>query len=129
MSSRLILIFAALFMFTAIALGAFGAHAWQATLENHDNTDIFATASQYHFYHALALLGIGIYANIKPSIKILFVPILIIFGTSIFSGSLYILALSNIKWLGAITPVGGVLLLTAWVLFASSLIKQKHNND
>lgn len=129
MSSRLILIFAALFMFIAIALGAFGAHAWQVTLENYGNTATFTTASQYHFYHALALLGVGIYVDIKPNIKITFVPILMIFGTSIFSGSLYILALSNIKWLGAITPIGGALLLLAWAWLALSLIKQKHNND
>ena len=124
MPARLILLTATLFMFTAIALGAFGAHAWQATLETNGNSTIFATASQYHFYHALALLGIGIYAEIKPDIKLSAVPLLIIIGSSVFSGSLYILALSNIKWLGAITPIGGVLLLIAWAWFAFTLIKQ-----
>jgi len=100
--------------FLAVVCGAFGAHA----LKNRLPTDLMAiwqTAVQYHFWHTLALLGIGILLTQGAHSKWLTASgWLFSAGIVIFSGSLYILALSGMRWLGAITPVGGVLWLAAW---------------
>ncbi|MDR3633954.1 MAG: DUF423 domain-containing protein [Isosphaeraceae bacterium] len=103
----------------AVALGAFGAHGLKGKLEALQTTAIYHTAVQYHFYHALALLAVGLVALQGRS-----GPALVIAGWSftvgvlIFSGTLYALALSGIKWLGAITPIGGVALIFGWVALA-----------
>ena len=111
-------------MFLGISLGAFGAHAWQNVLTEHQTEKVFATASQYHFIHALALLWLGLYAKSCDQ-KLTVAASLILIGTLIFSGSLYVLALSGIRWLGAITPIGGVLLLVAWSLLLWHFIKNR----
>ena len=99
--------------FLAVALGAFGAHALRATLQTHDTTEIWKTAVLYHFLHALALVALGAFpATNKLS------PILLIVGIVLFSGSLYLLALTNIRWLGAITPIGGLCFLAGWLWLA-----------
>jgi uncharacterized membrane protein YgdD (TMEM256/DUF423 family) len=100
--------------FFAVALGAFGAHGLKNRLPV-DMMAIWQTAVQYQFWHTLALLGIGILLNQGMQSKWLtFSGWLFAAGIVIFSGSLYILSLSGIRWLGAITPVGGVLWLAAW---------------
>lgn len=91
----------------AIALGAFGAHAWEPILEANGRFDVFETASQYHFYAALFLLLVNLQAKVGAGL----VNSTILGGQIVFSGSLYLLALLNIGWLGAITPIGGVLLI------------------
>jgi len=104
---------ASLLCFLAVGLGAFGAHALKATLQAHDTTEIWKTAVLYHFLHALALLALGAFpATNKLS------PILFVAGIVIFSGSLYLLALTNIRWLGAITPIGGLCFLAGWLWLA-----------
>ncbi len=101
---------AAILCFLAVALGAFGAHALKGTLTANDTTEIWKTAVLYHFLHALALLTLGAFpATNKVS------PILFVTGIVIFSGSLYLLALTNVKWLGAITPLGGLCFLAGWI--------------
>ncbi len=99
--------------FLAVALGAFGAHALKGTLQANDTTEIWKTAVLYHFLHALALLALGAFpATNKLS------PLLFLAGIVIFSGSLYLLALTNIRWLGAITPIGGLCFLAGWIWLA-----------
>jgi len=125
MRSNTLLCIAIIMLLLAIALGAFGAHAWQKILDSHNTSAIFSTASQYHFYIALCLLALAIYAH-QPNAKPLkSTPLLLIAGTVFFSGSLYILALTGIRWLGAITPIGGSLLLIGLGLFAFRLITYK----
>ncbi|WP_420597502.1 DUF423 domain-containing protein [Deinococcus sp.] len=96
---------------TAVALGAFGAHALKATLSP-ENLAIFETGVRYQMYHGLGLLVLGAYPQQRRG------PKWLLAGTLIFSGSLYVLALSDIKVLGAITPIGGVLQLIGWGLVA-----------
>ena len=90
--------------------------------------DIFETGSQYHFIHALALLWLGLYRsnlNAEQGRYLSLTTYLFLIGTLIFSGSLYCLAITNVRWLGAITPIGGILLLSAWFMTALNLIKQR----
>ncbi len=111
--------------FLAVALGAFGAHALKAILDDY-GTGIWDTAVQYQMFHATAILIIGVLMSTKlignvATLK--WAAILMNLGILFFSGSLYVLALSGIKTLGAITPIGGVLFLTGWILIISSVIK------
>ena len=107
----------------AVALGAFGAHALKARLSP-DMLAIFETGVQYHFYHALGLLAVGmIAAHLPDSSLVKWSGSLMFFGILIFSGSLYILAITGIKWLGAITPIGGTAFITAWLLLAIAVLR------
>jgi uncharacterized membrane protein YgdD (TMEM256/DUF423 family) len=115
--SRTILVFAAILGFTGVAIGAFGAHGLQATLTANGTADTFQTASRYHMYHALALIGTAWLASRAKTGMIRAAGYLLFAGALIFSGSLYILAITNIKILGAVAPIGGVLMLAGWVCF------------
>ena len=101
---------AAVLCFLAVALGAFGAHGLRSTLEAHGMTDVWNKAVFYHFIHALALLVLALYGSINRGAWWLLVA-----GILLFSGSLYLLALTNVRWLGAVTPVGGLCFLAGWV--------------
>ncbi|TAE44872.1 MAG: DUF423 domain-containing protein [Cytophagia bacterium] len=98
----------------AVALGAFGAHALKDVLVANARLDTYELAVKYQFYHALLLIIIGILGVYLPEKWLYYAGYSIIGGIFIFSGSLYILALTNIKWLGAITPIGGLLFLIGW---------------
>ena len=100
---------AAVFGFFAVALGAFGAHALKGTLAANGMIDVWEKAVLYHFVHTLALLALAALPAISRVPAGLFVA-----GIILFSGSLYLLALTNIRWLGAITPVGGLCFLVGW---------------
>ena len=104
---------AAGFCFLAVALGAFGAHALKGTLAAHAMTDVWNKAVLYQFVHALALLVLAVLPATSRAASTLFVS-----GIALFSGSLYLLALTNVKWLGAITPLGGLCFLAGWVSLA-----------
>jgi uncharacterized membrane protein YgdD (TMEM256/DUF423 family) len=118
MSARLALTLAALLLFAAVGLGAFGAHALKARLAP-DMLAIWQTAVQYHAWHALALLAIGLYTMHRPDAPAIGVAAwLFVAGIAMFSGSLYALALSGTRGLGAITPFGGVAFLAGWLAFA-----------
>jgi uncharacterized membrane protein YgdD (TMEM256/DUF423 family) len=115
MNAKQILQLAGLSGTLAVGLGAFGAHSLEALLIQNGRLDTFQTAVNYHFYHTLALLGIGILAIIKPNWKgITFSAWCMVLGMLIFSGSLYVLSLSGITWLGAITPLGGLAFILGW---------------
>ena len=101
---------AAILGFLGVALGAFGAHGLKTILEAHATTAIWQTAVLYHLVHAVAAL----WASEKRSTVVWIWTA----GIVIFSGSLYLLAVTNIRWLGAITPFGGVLFLIGWGMVA-----------
>ena len=101
---------AAALCFLAVGLGAFGAHALKGTLQANDTTDVWSKAVLYHFVHALALLVLAALPAATRAASVLFVA-----GILFFSGSLYLLALTNVKWLGAITPLGGLCFLAGWL--------------
>ncbi|MGB9149036.1 MAG: DUF423 domain-containing protein [Burkholderiales bacterium] len=107
----------------AVLLGAFGAHALKSKL-NADMLAVFQTGVQYHFYHALGLLAVGLLASHLPeSAALRWSGWLMFAGIVIFSGSLYVLSTSGIRWLGAITPIGGVAFIVAWALLAIAVLK------
>jgi uncharacterized membrane protein YgdD (TMEM256/DUF423 family) len=113
--------------FIAVALGAFGAHALKTVLDDY-SAGIWDTAVQYQMFHAAAILIVGILMHpaILGEVKQLkMAKNCLNAGIIFFSGSLLVLALSGIKWLGAITPIGGVLFLTGWVLVIVAVTKAK----
>ncbi len=101
--------------FLAVALGAFGAHGLRTVLLRHDTSAIWETAAHYHLAHAVILLFI---ASREPWMR--WTWVLFCLGVLIFSGSLYVLAVTNHRVLGAVTPVGGVLLLAGWISLAAA---------
>lgn len=104
--------------FLAVALGAFGAHALKTRLAP-DLLAVYHTGVQYHFYHALGLLAVGMLSLQVPGSPLVRASgWLMLAGIAIFSGSLYALALTGVRWLGAITPIGGVSFLAAWLALA-----------
>jgi uncharacterized membrane protein YgdD (TMEM256/DUF423 family) len=100
---------AAALCFLAVALGAFGAHSLKQILETHGMLDVWNKAVLYHFIHAIALLVLALFGTINRGVWWLLFA-----GIFLFSGSLYIMALTNLRWLGAITPIGGLCFLTGW---------------
>lgn len=107
----------------SVATGAFGAHALEGELSEH-YLDVWQKATQYEMYHSLGLIGIGILSgttkmNLKAAGWMMFG------GIVIFSGSLYVLSLTQIKPLGAITPIGGVLFIASWVTLLVQALKIK----
>ena len=100
---------AAVLCFLAVALGAFGAHGLRSTLEAHGMLDVWNKAVFYHFIHAIALLALALYGTINRG-----GCLLLLIGILLFSGSLYLLALTNLGWLGPITPLGGLCFLAGW---------------
>ena len=98
----------------AVAAGAFGAHALRERLSP-DLLDTFQVGARYHLAHALALLATGWAAGRWPGGFTTTAGWLFVAGTLIFSGSLYVLALSGQRWLGAVTPLGGVALMAGWL--------------
>ena len=100
----------------SVMIGAFGAHALRATLEASGRLETFETAVKYQFYHTLALLAIGLLMYQIPDKWLYYAALAMIGGILIFSGSLYILCLTGVRWLGAITPIGGVLMIAGWVM-------------
>jgi uncharacterized membrane protein YgdD (TMEM256/DUF423 family) len=101
-----------------VALGAFGAHALSARLTP-ALLATFETGVRYHFYHALALIGVVVAIGRWPQSNL---PViagwLFVAGIVVFSGSLYLLALTGVRWLGAITPIGGVAFIAGWLCLA-----------
>ncbi|MEX0617719.1 MAG: DUF423 domain-containing protein [Pseudohongiellaceae bacterium] len=112
--AKLFLLLAAVNGFLSVSLGAFAAHGLRERLSP-ELLATFQTGVQYHMYHALALLGIGILAVQYPAAGTLRVGgWLFLAGMVLFSGSLYLLAYTGIRWLGAITPFGGLAFLAGW---------------
>ncbi len=100
---------AAALCFLAVALGAFGAHALRSTLETRGMLDVWNKAVLYHFIHAIALFALALYGTTSRGAWWLLFA-----GIFLFSGSLYAMALTNLRWLGAVTPFGGLCFLAGW---------------
>lgn len=106
-----------------VVLGAFGAHALKARLSS-DMMAVYHTAIQYHLFHALGLIAVGVLAAWLPGSGYLkWAGWTMLAGIVLFSGSLYLLSVSGIRWLGAITPLGGIAFIVAWVLFCIAVLK------
>lgn len=114
---RLFAFIGAVSAFIAVAAGAFGAHALRQRLPS-DFLSIFEVGVRYQMYHALGLLGIAWAMTRWPHSALVTAGWLFIIGTLLFSGSLYALSLSGVRWLGAITPFGGLAFLAGWLLLA-----------
>lgn len=113
MKSTTALRLAAILGFLGVALGAFGAHGLKAVLTANARLDDWRTATLYHLVHAAVLVAISLGDKVPRVAVWLFTS-----GIVIFSGTLYALAITNIKWLGAITPIGGLCLLGGWLALA-----------
>ncbi len=106
-----------------VLIGAFGAHGLKARLTV-ENMAVFQTGVQYHFYHAAGLILLGLIAlqiPITPYLR--WSGWLMLVGIVLFSGSLYALSITNIHWLGMITPFGGLAFIIAWLLLTIGIIK------
>lgn len=126
--NRKIILVATVLGVIAIILGAFGAHALKEVL-NENQLVSFETGVRYQFYHALFLLFLGTTVLLSEKIKKI-ILILVLIGVLFFSGSIYLLATNNItsidfKFLGPITPIGGLLLIGAWIALFLNILKQK----
>ena len=105
-----------------VAAGAFGAHALRAKLEPR-MLEVFETGARYQMYHAIALLLVGWAASRWPGSLTTATGWLFVAGTVFFSGSLYAMALTNVRALGAITPIGGVCFIAGWLCLALAAMR------
>ncbi|MGE0352518.1 MAG: DUF423 domain-containing protein [Gemmatimonadales bacterium] len=117
--SRLFLILGSLFGFISVAAGAFGAHRLRASLSA-ESLAIFETAARYQMYHALALIAVAWIAGRGTATLPAWAGWLFVGGIIVFCGSLYLLALTGVRWLGAVTPLGGVAFLAGWLCLAAA---------
>lgn len=115
----------AVFMALSVAIGAFGAHMLEGKISA-DEMATFETGVHYHMIHGIAVIITGLAAGLfGESKKLFWAGVLFIVGIFIFSGSLYVLSLSGMKWLGAITPIGGVSFIAGWLVLMSSAFSVK----
>ena len=121
MSHKGILVVGAVLGALGVMIGAFGAHGLAELLAANQRADTFETAVKYHMYHALTLLITGSLLFHVPARPLRLAGLLFTIGILIFSGSLYILCLTNISWLGAITPIGGLFLIAGWLSLGHGL--------
>ena len=130
MFSRWVLSTGAALALLAVGSGAFAAHGLKTMLDA-QQLALFETAARYQMYHALALLVFGILASVRqfsrPLLKL--AAFAFILGIFLFCGSLYVLALSGITWLGAITPLGGTAFLAGWLAMMIAALKPAANPD
>jgi uncharacterized membrane protein YgdD (TMEM256/DUF423 family) len=116
-SARFFFVFGSILAGFAVAAGAFGAHALEGRIEP-GLLDVFSTGARYQMSHALALLAVAWGVTHWPRARLEHGGWLIAAGVVVFSGSLYLLALTGVRWLGAITPIGGVLMISGWTVLA-----------
>jgi len=123
MKNQTILISGAVFMALGVLLGAFGAHALKNIISP-EMLAVYKTGVEYQFYHALGLLLIGLIGFQVKSKYLRWSGLFITIGIILFSGSLYVLTLSGIRALGAITPIGGLSFVAGWIFLAIAIIKR-----
>ena len=109
------LVIGAILGFLVVILGAFGAHGLKDILDEYGKS-IYEKAVLYHMFHTMAILVLGLIEKIQPELQLSLAGWAFIFGIILFSGSLYILAVTGFKWMGMITPFGGVFFIIGWVL-------------
>ncbi len=110
------LILAAIFGALGVAIGAFGTHGLEATLTANNRTDTFETGTLYHLVHAVVLFGIAILVRDKRSPLLIYAGYAFVAGIIVFSGSLYVLAVFDLGFMGAIAPLGGTAFIIGWGL-------------
>ena len=107
----------------AVAIGAFGAHGLKARIPP-ELMPVYKTGVEYHFYHALGMILVGLAAfHLPQSACLRSAGWAMLAGIVLFSGSLYLLSLTGLGWLGAITPLGGAAFIAAWGLFAAAVVR------
>lgn len=110
-----------------VAIGAFGAHGLKDILLSNGRLDVFETAVRYQFYHATALLTLGIIGDRVGEVWIKRAMLSFASGVVIFSGSLYCLSITNVGVFGAITPIGGLLLMLGWLFLILGIVSMNKN--
>lgn len=118
------LVSASIFGFLSVALGAFGAHSLKNILDEYGKA-IYEKAVIYQMFHAIALFAVGLLQHLVKDSSFSLAGWGFFVGVLLFSGSLYLLAITGMKWLGAITPIGGVAFLFGWIWFSISIIKTR----
>ncbi|AXF56457.1 DUF423 domain-containing protein [Salicibibacter kimchii] len=114
--SKTLLAIGAIMGALAVAIGAFGAHGLEGRVSERMLAN-YQTGVQYHMFHALAIIAVGLTAAVIGGTTLLgWAGSLMLFGIIVFSGSLYTMALTGMTWLGAITPIGGVAFIAGWIL-------------
>ena len=106
----------------SVAFGAFGAHGLRGKISPEDLA-IFETAARYQMYHALALIGVGLIGAKVDSVFVRLAGSLFFGGSMIFSGSLYAVVLAGQRWMGMVTPFGGLLLIMGWIILAFNVLR------
>ena len=122
--ARLVFALGAILGGLAVALGAFGAHALRARL-GPDLLAVFETGVRYQMFHALALLALALAIARWPLRRLAAAAWLLFAGTLVFSGSLQVLAVTGARWLGAVTPVGGIVLISGWAVATWRLLARE----
>ncbi len=122
-SAKIFLFLGAVNAMVSVLLGAFGAHGLKSKLSA-QAMSTFQTGVEYHFYHSLGLLIVGILISQLPGMGIKVTGWLMFAGIILFSGSLYLLALTGVRQLGMVTPVGGLCFIFAWGLLAYTIFSQ-----
>jgi len=125
MNQQNTLLAAAVFGCLSVGLGAFGAHALKETLTVNGRVETYELAVKYQFYHTLALLAIGLLMNKIPGFPLMISSALITGGVILFSGSLYMLALTSFRFVVFLTPLGGALMLAGWAAMAYAILTKK----
>jgi uncharacterized membrane protein YgdD (TMEM256/DUF423 family) len=121
--AKLFLILGGINAALVVMLGAFGAHGLKAKISAEMLT-VYQTAVHYHLFHALGLLAVGLVASqIVDSVWLKWSGWLMLLGIILFSGSLYVLSVSGLRWLGMVTPFGGVAFIAAWIVFVIAIAK------
>ena len=109
----------------AVTFGAFGAHGLKSRITT-DMLEVFNTGVQYHLYHALGLLAIGLLLLHQPSsVWLKRAGWIMLTGIVFFSGSLYLLAVTGIRWLGMVTPIGGTAFIASWILLFTAVLRKQ----
>ncbi len=99
----------------AVCIGAFGAHGLKNLLAANQRADTFETAVKYHFYHGFGIIVLSLVAHYLSQKNTTILGTAFLVGIVLFSGSLYLLSLTNLRWLGAVAPLGGIAFILAWV--------------
>ena len=121
--NKLFLLSGSILGFIGVGIGAFGAHAFKPMLEASGRVDTFETGVRYLFYHAIALVLVGVLSKEFPSKTINYSGYSFLFGVLIFSGSLFLICFTGIKVFGAVAPIGGTLMILGWALLFWSVLK------
>ena len=107
-------------MALSVVFGAFGAHALKDVLDEH-MTKVYHTAIEYQFYHSLGMFVVAFVAYINDDKKVKIAGYIMVVSTAVFCGSLYAMTITEFKWLGAITPIGGTGFIISWIMLLVSL--------